>query len=709
MKNEWEQWPGKPYPLGATWDGAGVNFALFSEHANSVELCLFDETGKVETDRLKLKERTNQIWHTYLPDAEPGLKYGYRVYGPYTPYEGDRFNPNKLLVDPYAKSLDSTLTWDSSNFGYISENEDKDLSFDNRDNHHFIPKCIVVEQAFSWCDDVPPNIPWHETIIYELHVKGFTIMHPDVPDELKGTYAGLCTKPVINYLKKLGITAIELLPIHSFIDDKQLVGTGLTNYWGYNTIGYFAPELRYSATGSINEFKKMVRTFHKYGIEVILDVVYNHTAEGNHLGATLSFRGIDNKSYYCLSEENKKYYVDYTGCGNSLNMTNPRVLQMIMDSLRYWILDMHVDGFRFDLASTLARELHDVDKLGSFFDIITQDPTISRVKLIAEPWDLGAGGYQVGNFPPGWAEWNDKYRDTIRAYIKGDGDKIGKLAYRLTGSSDLYETSGKRPFSSINFITAHDGFTLHDLVTYNEKHNMANRENNQDGNNHNLNWNCGIEGETDNDEIIALREKQKRNFFTTLLLSQGIPMILAGDEISRTQKGNNNAYCQDNEITWINWEFDKPKRKLLKFVRKMIAFRNNHPVLHRKKFFQGRPIRGLDIKDIIWFNINGDEMADEEWNAKHTKSLGMFLSGKGIQDVDKEGKIINDIDILILFNAHSKKTTFNIPVIDNGNMHWFLFVDTDRKENINKITHKNRYTLSPRSIAIFTTKDLLGQ
>ncbi len=503
MRKKWAKWPGSPYPLGATWDGTGVNFALFSENAENVELCLFDNNDAEE--RIKIFEKTDQIWHIYLPEAKPGLKYGYRVYGPYKPEEGHRFNPNKLLMDPYAKAFDRQLTWDNSNFGYIVGDKNEDFSFDERDNAKFMPKGIVIDEAFSWGNDVKPNIPWHETIIYETHVKGFTKLHPDVPEELRGTYAGLSSTPAINYLKRLGITSIELLPVHFFIDDHYLVEKKLVNYWGYNSICFFSPDIRYSYTGSIKEFKTMVRALHKANIEVILDVVYNHTAEGNHMGPTLSFKGIDNKAYYRLVNDNNRFYMDYTGCGNSLNMTHPRVLQLIMDSLRYWILNMHVDGFRFDLASTLARELHDVDKLGSFFDIITQDPIISQVKLIAEPWDLGAGGYQVGNFPPGWAEWNDKYRDTVRSYIKGDGGKIGELAYRLTGSSDLYETTGKKPFSSINFITAHDGFTLHDLVSYNNKHNEANGEDNRDGSDNNNSWNCGFEGETDDQNIINLR------------------------------------------------------------------------------------------------------------------------------------------------------------------------------------------------------------
>ena len=703
MRKKWAKWPGSPYPLGATWDGSGVNFALFSENAENVELCLFDNNDAEE--RIKMFEQTDQIWHIYLPEAKPGLKYGYRVYGPYKPEEGHRFNPNKLLMDPYAKAFDRQLTWDNSNFGYIVGDKKEDFSFDEKDNAKFIPKGIVIDEAFSWGNDVKPSIPWHETIIYETHVKGFTKLHPDVPEELRGTYAGLSSTPVINYLKRLGVTSIELLPVHFFIDDHYLVEKNLVNYWGYNSICFFSPDIRYSYTGSIKEFKTMVRTLHRANIEVILDVVYNHTAEGNHLGPTLSFKGIDNKTYYRLVNDNNRFYMDYTGCGNSLNMTHPRVLQLIMDSLRYWILNMHVDGFRFDLASTLARELHDVDKLGSFFDIITQDPIISQAKLIAEPWDLGAGGYQVGNFPPGWAEWNDKYRDTVRSYIKGDGGKIGELAYRLTGSSDLYETTGKKPFSSINFITAHDGFTLHDLVSYNNKHNEANGENNRDGSDNNNSWNCGAEGETDDQHIINLREQQKRNFFTTLLVSQGTPMILAGDEISRTQKGNNNAYCQDNEITWTNWELDENKRRLLKFVRKLITFRRRHPVLHKRKFFQGRPIRGLGIKDIIWLKPDGCEMNDEEWNNSYARSLGMFLAGKGLQDMDEEGRYLHDSDLLIFFNAHHEDVDFKIPELNEFIQKYHLFIDTSNGEELKQIKSGDIYKVKARSIAIFTTEE----
>jgi isoamylase len=585
MQTQLIVWPGKPYPLGATWDGEGVNFALFSEHAERVELCLFDQTGRRELHRVKVMEQTDQVWHCYLPEARPGLLYGYRVYGAYEPSKGSRFNHHKLLLDPYAKRIVGDLKWSDSHFGYRIGNRLEDLSFDRRDSAPGMLKSMVIDPAFTWGIDRPPRTPWHKSVIYELHVRGFTIQHPHVPTTFRGTYAGLATAPVIDHLLHLGVTAIELMPVHYFIDDRSLVEKGLRNYWGYNTIGFFAPAARYSADGSISEFKTMVKTMHSAGIEVILDVVYNHTAEGNQLGPTLSFRGIDNAVYYRTVADNPRYYMDYTGTGNTLNMRHPRVLQLIMDSLRYWVLDMHVDGFRFDLAATLARELHEVDRLGAFLDIIHQDPVLSQVKLIAEPWDLGEGGYQVGKFPVGWAEWNDRYRDAARSYWKGDGGQIGELAYRITGSSDLYARSGRRPYASINFVTAHDGFTLQDLVSYNQKHNEANGEENRDGTDNNRSWNCGAEGPVDDPVINALRAQQKRNFMATLLLSQGVPMLLAGDELSHSQRGNNNAYCQDNEIGWINWDQANNGSELISLVQKVIALRRNHPVFRRRNFF----------------------------------------------------------------------------------------------------------------------------
>src|ERR1700730_7573841 len=545
-------WPGRPYPLGSTWDGEGVNFALYSEHAEKVELCLFDISGRRETLRVALPEQTDMVWHGYLPEVRPGQLYGYRVYGPYAPEQGHRFNHHKLLLDPYGKQLQGTLNWSDSHFGYRLGSKQEDLSFDRRDNAAGMPKNKVVDSAFTWGADAPPRIPWHETLIYELHVKGFTMCHPDVPARLRGTYAGLATAPVIEYLTRLGVTSIELMPVHSFVDDRRLVDRGLRNYWGYNSIGFFALEPRYLSTNSIREFKTMVKTLHSSGLEVILDVVYNHTVEGNHLGPTLSLKGIDNSTYYRLVPDNSRYYKDYTGTGNTLNMQHPRVLQLIMDSLRYWVLEMHVDGFRFDLASTLARELFAVNRLGAFFDIIHQDPILSQVKLIAEPWDVGPGGYQVGNFPILWAEWNGKYRDNVRRFWKGEAATLGEFASRLTGSADLYEATARRPVASINFVTAHDGFTLRDLVSYNEKHNEANGEDNNDGESNNKSWNCGVEGPTDDAEINALRSHQQRNFLTTTLLSQGVPMISHGDELGRTQNGNNNGFCQDNELTWVH-------------------------------------------------------------------------------------------------------------------------------------------------------------
>jgi isoamylase len=655
-------WPGKPYPLGAIWDGAGVNFSLFSENASKVELCLFD--GAKET-RITMTEQTHQVWHLYLPQARPGQLYGYRVHGPYEPGEGHRFNPAKLLLDPYAKAMTGSIQWSDALFGYTIGHADQDLSRDDKDSAPGMPKSIVVDPAFSWGNDAPPATQWHKTIIYELHVKGFTMRHPGVPPELRGTYAGLTCPAVIDYLTSLGITAVELLPVHQFVADKHLRDRDLTNYWGYNSIGFFAPEARYSSGGAMGqqvaEFKSMVRALHREGIEVILDVVYNHTGEGNQLGPTLCFRGIDNASYYRLVQDEKRYYMDYTGCGNTLDMTHPRVLQLITDSLRYWVAEMHVDGFRFDLASTLARELHDVDRLGAFFDIIQQDPVISQVKLIAEPWDLGPGGYQVGNFPVLWAEWNAAYRDTVRQFIKGDAGQVGGLGFRLTGSSDLYSHNGRQPYASINFITAHDGFTLHDLVSYNEKHNEANGEENRDGHNENLSWNCGAEGETDDPGILALREQQKRNFLAALLLSQGVPMLLAGDEIGRTQKGNNNAYCQDNEISWLDWKLDRPRRELLEFTRYLIQLVNEHPVLRRRHFFQGRRIRGSEVKDLVWFRPDGKEMSDEDWGNSESRCFGLRLAGDAIEEVDDRGNRVVDDTLLILLNAHHEAVPFILP------------------------------------------------
>ena len=706
IQNQVIVWPGKPYPLGATWDGEGVNFALFSEHAERVELCLFDNTGRRELHRLNISEQTDQVWHCYLPEARPGLLYGYRVFGPYDPAQGFRYNHHKLLLDPYAKQIVGDLKWSDSHFGYRIGSKQADLSFDRRDSAPGMLKSMVIDPAFTWGLDRPPATPWHKSIIYEMHVKGFSIQHPQVPSTLRGTYAGLATAPVIDHLLKLGVTAIELMPVHYFIDDRQLIERGLRNYWGYNSIGFFAPVARYLSTNSINEFKTMVKTMHSAGIEVILDVVYNHTAEGNQMGPTLSFRGIDNPVYYRVLADNARYYMDYTGTGNTLNMRHPRVLQLIMDSLRYWVLDMHVDGFRFDLAATLARELHEVDRLGAFLDIIHQDPVLSQVKLIAEPWDLGEGGYQVGKFPVGWAEWNDRYRDAVRSYWKGDGGQMGELAYRITGSSDLYARSGRRPYASINFVTAHDGFTLNDLVSYNQKHNEANGEENRDGTDNNRSWNCGVEGPTDNAEVNELRAKQKRNFLATLLLSQGVPMLLAGDSMNHTQRGNNNAYCQDNEISWINWDDASTHAELIALVRTLTNLRKNHPVFRRRNFFQGRAIKGAGVKDILWLRPDGTEMTDEEWNQANAKTLGVFYSGSAVDEVDERGQVVTDDNFLLLMNAHHEPVPFYLPTVASG-MAWVLLLDTAMSNgNCPGLRYEANaeYSLQARSLALLVER-----
>jgi isoamylase len=696
-------WPGQPYPRGATWDGEGVNFSVFSAHASKVELCIFDPSGRREIQRIEFRERTDDMWHAYLPEARPGLLYGYRVHGPYDPAKGHRFNPNKLLIEPYAKHIQGELKWSDAHFGYRVGHSKGDFSFDKRDNAAGMPKCRVVDPAFTWGDDRPPRTPLHDTVIYELHVRGFTKRHPDIPPALRGTYAGLATAPVIDHLQRLGVTAVELMPVHAFVDDRHLLDRGLKNYWGYNTIGFFAPDMRYSASGRISEFKTMVKTLHSAGIEVILDVVYNHTAEGNHLGPTLSFRGIDNASYYRLSPEDPRYYMDFTGCGNTLNLQNPRVLALLMDSLRYWVLEMHVDGFRFDLASALARELFEVDRLGSFFDTIGQDPVLSQVKLIAEPWDVGEGGYQVGNFPPGWNEWNDKYRDSLRAYWKGDEGLIGEFARRFTGSADLYEASGRKPHASINFVTAHDGFTLRDLVSYNDKHNEANGEENRDGTDNNRSWNCGAEGPTDDMSINALRRQQTRNLMATLLLSQGIPMILAGDEMGRTQHGNNNAYCQDNDLSWIDWNLDDERESFLDFVARTVALRRLHPVFSRRRFLQGRTV-GDGIKEVMWMRADGQEMTQTEWDLPYTRCVGVYLVGAAIQRVDRRGRAVSDDNFLVLFNAHHEAIPFVLPEFHAGST-WLSVLDTsvDAKPfEARTFPAKSQYSLQGRSIAVLT-------
>ena len=666
-------WPGRSYPLGATYDGIGTNFSLFSESAERVELCLFDDDGK-ET-RMNLPEMDGFCWYGYIPNMEPGQRYGFRVHGPWAPELGQRCNPAKLLLDPYAKAIEGQVDWHEAVFPYRFHNP---LGTRNHaDSASFVPKSIVTNPYFDWGHDRPLNRPPHETVLYEVHVKGFTTRHPAIPPELRGTYAGLAHPAAINYLTQLGITAVELLPLHQFIHDAHLVQRGLHNYWGYNSIGYFAPHNEYGSRGQrgqqVQEFKQMVKTLHEAGIEVILDVVYNHTAEGNHLGPMLSFKGIDNTAYYRLVTDDPRYYMDYTGTGNSLNMRHPHVLQLVMDSLRYWLLEMHVDGFRFDLAATLARELHDVDRLAAFFDLVQQDPVVSQSKLIAEPWDVGEGGYQVGNFPPLWSEWNGKYRDCVRDFWRSQDQTLAEFADRFTGSSDLYGNTGRRPYASINFITAHDGFTLHDLVSYNDKHNEANGENNQDGESHNRSWNCGVEGPSNDPDVLALRARQQRNFLTTLFLSQGVPMLLGGDEISRTQQGNNNAYCQDNALSWYDW--DRIDGDLLAFTRRLIRFRLDHPVFHRRRWFQGRVIHNSGERDIGWFTPDGEEMTEEHWRVGFAKSLAVLLNGKALPDPDLRGERVTDSSFLVLFNAHYEPLAFTLPEIAWGT-EWTQLLDT---------------------------------
>ena len=665
-------WRGKPRPLGSCWDGAGVNFALYSENAEAVQLCLFDPKGRREIARIDIRERTNFVWHCYLPEARPGQLYGYRVHGPYAPERGDRFNAHKLLLDPYSRLVAGPLRWTDAHYGYRVGSRREDLSFDTRDSASAMPKSRVIDSSFTWGNDVRPQTPWEHTVIYELHVKGFTQLHPAIRPQLRGTYAGLSTAPVIAHLQRLGVTAVELMPVHLFVDDQVLVQRGLRNYWGYNSIGFFAPDTRYAAGDAVNEFKTMVKTLHAAGIEVLLDVVYNHTAEGNHLGPTLSFRGIDNRVYYRLDPENPRHYVDYTGTGNTLNTVHPAALQLVMDSLRYWVTEMHVDGFRFDLAATLGRTDRLVDQQSGFFHCVRQDPELAHVKLIAEPWDLGQDGYQVGNFPPGWSEWNGKYRDAVRSYWKGDGGVIGELASRLSGSSDLFQ--GRGPTASINFVTAHDGFTLHDLVSYNEKHNEANGEDNRDGEADNRSWNCGVEGPTDDPAIRALREQQKRNFLTTLLLSQGVPMLLGGDEMGRTQQGNNNAYCQDSELSWVDWKLGPDAQNLIDFTHRLVALRNGHPLFRRRTFFHGRSIAAADAKDIAWLNPDGQEITGDDWHKAFARCLGVFLSGHGLAESDAHGDPLDDDDLLLLVNAHHEAIPFVLP--KPRLTHWIVLLDT---------------------------------
>ena len=694
-------WEGDSTQLGATWDGLGVNFSLFSANATKVELCLFDATGTHEIQRIELPEYTDEIWHGYLPDAGPGTVYAYRVHGPYQPEAGHRFNPNKLVLDPYAKAHIGKLKWGPEVFGYTLGAKGDDLTFDERDSAAAMPKCLVVDPAFTWARDRKPAVPWDRAIIYELHVKGFTQRKPEVPQHLRGTFAGLANQRVIAYLRSLGVTSVELLPIHSFVNDSLLLDKGLTNYWGYNTIGFFAPDPRYFATGSIAEFKQMVAHFHDAGLEVILDVVYNHSAEGNERGPTLSFRGIDNASYYRLLPDKPRYYINDTGTGNTMNLSHPRVLQMVTDSLRYWITEMHIDGFRFDLGTILGREVEGFDQGGGFLDSCRQDPVLSQVKLIAEPWDCGPGGYQVGSFPPGWAEWNDRFRDTVRSFWKGDDGKAAELASRLAGSGDLFNKRGRKPWASVNFITAHDGFTLHDLVSYNDKHNEANGENSKDGTSNNLSWNCGAEGPTDRAEINQLRERQKRNMLATLLLSQGTPMLVAGDEFGRTQKGNNNAYCQDNEISWVDWEgITEDGRALMAFAGELVRLRQSLPILRRARFLTAEYNPDLEVKDVTWINAAGTEMQQAGWADGNMRCFGMLIDGRAQTSGIK--RRASDVTMLIVVNAYHDVVKFTLPVFVGGDQ-WMTLIDTNDPQRGESPTHKTGevYEITGRSLLLF--------
>mgnify|MGYP006275512523 FL=1 len=701
-------WPGRPYPLGATWDGLGVNFALFSEQATKVELCLFNGPQSTkEEQRVELIQYTDQVWHAYLPDVRPGQVYGYRVHGPYRPELGLRFNPNKVLVDPYAKSVVRQTKWHGSMFGYKRGTGQDDGGCDFEDNAAYAPLCAVIDPSFVWGDDAPPRIPWSETVIYEAHVKGLTARHPAVPEALRGTYAGLVSEDVIDHLQELGVTSIELMPVHQHEDEPFLLQRGLSNYWGYSTLSFFAPDIRFASSqgfmDQVREFKMMVRALHSAGMEVILDVVYNHTAEGNRWGPTLSLRGIDNLAYYRLQED-KGLYLDFTGTGNSLNMMHPRVLQLIMDSLRYWVLEMHVDGFRFDLASTLARELYDVDRLAAFFDIIHQDPVLSQVKLIAEPWDLGSGGYQVGNFPVQWTEWNGKYRDAVRRYWRGECAVVGELATRLAGSSDLYAHSCRKPHASINFVTCHDGFTLQDLVSYEQKHNEANKENNRDGTNSNLSWNCGQEGPSQNEEILALRRRQKRNFMATLFFSIGVPMLSGGDELGRTQQGNNNAYCQDSPLSWYPWDLTSSDASFVRFVRRVSALRRSQPVFKRQNFFQGRSIHGSESKDITWLREDGEEMKHKDWLDPSRCVIGLMLGGDALNEIDERGRSISGDTMLMLVNSNAWPVDFTLPSYTNSD-EWQVMLDTRYEEGLpeNPKSYQSGagYSLLEHSLALF--------
>jgi isoamylase len=693
-------WEGNSNQLGATWDGLGVNFALFSANATKVELCLFDPTGTHEIQRIELPEYTDEVWHGYLPDAGPGTVYAYRVHGPYEPEKGHRFNPNKLVLDPYAKAHIGELKWGPELFGYTLGAQGDDLTFDKRDSAPLMLKCVVVDPAFTWARDRRPSIPWDRTIIYELHVKGFTKRNPNIPENLRGTFAGLARQEIIDYIRSLGVTSVELLPIHSFVNDSLLLDKGLTNYWGYNTIGFFAPHRRYSANGSIAEFKQMVAHFHDAGLEVILDVVYNHTAEGNEHGPTLSFRGIDNASYYRLLPDNPRGYINHTGTGNTMNLSHPRVLQMVADSLRYWITEMHVDGFRFDEGTILAREREGFDQSGGFLDSCRQSPLLSEVKLIAEPWDSGPGGYQVGSFPPGWAEWNDRYRDTVRGFWKGDEGKVPEMASRLAASADLFNKRGRKPWASVNFIAVHDGFTLNDLVSYNAKHNEANGENNRDGISNNLSWNCGMEGLTKDHEINKLREQQKRNMLATLFFSQGTPMLLGGDEFGRTQKGNNNPYCQDNEISWVDWDGIKEEgQSLIAFTRKLIRLRHSLPILRRARFLTAEYNPEMKVKDVIWINASGREMQKTDWEDGKMRCFGMLIDGRAQTSGIK--RRASDVTLLVVVNAYYDPVKFTLPEFVGGNQ-WLTFIDTNDPQRSVMSTLKtgDKYEVGGRSLLL---------
>ncbi|BDG02090.1 glycogen debranching protein GlgX [Anaeromyxobacter oryzae] len=700
-------WPGRPYPLGARFDGEGTNFAVYSRDAEGIELCLFADDAVKELRRVRLSERTGHVWHAYLPGVGPGTLYGYRAHGPYEPENGHRFNPSKLLVDPYALAISGDTDLQGPVHAYRLGAPEGDLAYDDTDSAAAIPKSVVVGNHYDWEGDRPPRTPWHRSVIYEVHVRGFTMRHPEVPPELRGSYAGFASPPAIEHLVRLGVTAVELLPVHEYTDEAFLQGKGLRNYWGYSTLGFFAPEQRYCTRGSrgeqVAEFRGMVKALHRAGIEVILDVVYNHTCEGNHLGPTLSLKGLDNRSYYRLSPESPRYYMDYTGTGNSLDTTSPPALRLVMDSLRYWVEEMHVDGFRFDLAVTLARDPDYFDEASRFLVAVYQDPVLEKVKLIAEPWDVGPDGYKVGAFPVNWSEWNGKYRDVVRRFWKGDEDQASEMGYRLTGSADLYEPAGRKIFASVNFVTAHDGFTLRDLVSYNEKHNEANLEDNRDGTDANYSWNCGAEGETDDPAILALRDRQVRNMLATLLVSQGVPMITAGDEMGKTQGGNNNAYCQDDEISWLDWELDDRRRALLGFTRRMIRLRLSQPVLQRRRFFRGRHLSDSSLKDLAWFRPDGTEMKAEDWEKPFARSVAFLLGGDALVSPDEHGERICGDTLLVLLNADHEAVTYRLPEVEWGRA-WEILADTagasDEKRDL--IEARGTVRAEARSIVILS-------